>query len=165
MASRLTSLPAAMKTDFFNIMPPLWATVPEVLSLPKPEQSGFVNSNGARLYYAAFNHRGGSPVILLHGGFASSESWGFEVPRLADNHEVIVMDNRGHGRSGISATPLSYEQMTSDVIAVLDAMHIRKVSVVGLSDGGIIGLILGFRYPGRGGFHGVIVAFLGGHGN
>jgi hypothetical protein len=89
-----------MKTDFFNIMPPLWATVPEVLSLPKPEQSGFVNSNGARLYYAAFNHRGGSPVILLHGGFASSESWGFEVPRLADNHEVsswiiVVTDGAG----------------------------------------------------------------------
>ncbi|PZU64002.1 alpha/beta hydrolase [Sphingobium sp.] len=39
--------------------------------------------------------------------------------------------------------------MASDVIAVLDASQVRKVSVVGLSDGGIIGLILGFRYPDR----------------
>jgi len=129
--------------------PPLWATVPDVPSLPKPAQSGFVISDGARIYYAVFNPHGGAPVILLHGGFASSESWGYEVPRLVDGHEVIVMDNRGHGRSSMPAAPLSYAQMASDAIAVLDAVHVRKASVVGLSDGAIIGLILGFRYPDR----------------
>lgn len=62
--------------------PPLWGTVPDVPPLPRPERSGFVNSDGARIYYAVFNPHGGSPVILLHGGFASSASWGYEVPRL-----------------------------------------------------------------------------------
>jgi len=128
---------------------PLWATVPEVPPLPKPARSGFVNHDGARLYYAVFNRHGGSPVILLHGGFASSDSWGYEVPRLAGRHEVIVMDSRGQGRSSMSAAPLSYAQMASDVVAVLDAAHVRKASVVGLSDGGIIGLVLGIRYPDR----------------
>ncbi len=128
---------------------PLWATIPDVPPLPKSDQSGFVNRDGARLYYAVFNRRGGSPVMLLHGGFASSESWGYEVPRLAKTHEVIVMDNRGQGRSSMPSTPLSYDQMASDVVAVLDTVHVRKASVVGLSDGGIIGLILGFRYPER----------------
>lgn len=129
--------------------PPLWATVPDVPLLPKPEQSGFTNNDGARLYYAVFNRRGGSPVILLHGGLASSDSWGYEVPRLAGTHEVIVMDNRGQGRSSMPEAPLSYDQMASDVVAVLDAVHVRKASVVGLSDGGIIGLILGFHHPDR----------------
>jgi pimeloyl-ACP methyl ester carboxylesterase len=128
---------------------PPWATVPDVPPLPKPERNGFVYNTGARLYYAVFNRHGGSPVILLHGGFASSDSWGYEVPLLAGSHEVIVMDNRGQGRSSISETPLSYRLMASDVIAVLDAVHVRKASVVGLSDGGIIGLILGFRDPNR----------------
>jgi pimeloyl-ACP methyl ester carboxylesterase len=129
--------------------PPLWARVPDVPPLPKPEQSGFANNDGARIYYAVFNPHGGPPVILLHGGFASSESWGYEVPRLVRGHEVIVMDNRGHGRSSMPASPLSYAQMASDVIAVLDTVHVRKASVVGLSDGAIMGLILGFRYPDR----------------
>ena len=128
---------------------PLWAVVPDVPPLPKPERSGFVINDGARLYYAVFNRHGGSPVILLHGGFTSSDSWGFEVPRLAAGHEVIVMDARGHGRSSMPATPLGYDQMASDVVAVLDAVHVRTVSVVGLSDGGIVGLILGFRHPER----------------
>lgn len=129
--------------------PPLWATVPEVPPIPDPQQSGFVNNDGARIYYAIFNAHGGSPVILLHGGLASSASWGYEVPRLVRGHEVIVMDNRGHGRSTTPKTPLSYAQMASDVIAVLDAAHVGKASVVGLSDGAIVGLILGFRYPDR----------------
>jgi pimeloyl-ACP methyl ester carboxylesterase len=129
--------------------PPLWATVPEVPALPKPALTGYVNHDGARIYYAVFNARGGSPVILLHGGFASADSWGFEVPLLMRTHEVIVMDNRGHGRSSMTDAPLSYAQMASDVVAVLDAVHVPKASVVGLSDGGIIGLLLGIHYPNR----------------
>jgi pimeloyl-ACP methyl ester carboxylesterase len=122
-----------------------------VPALPKPEKSGFVAADGARLYYAVFNRRGGAPVILLHGGFASSDAWGYEVPRLMGAHEVIVMDSRGHGRSTMPASPLSFARMAADVVAVLDAVHVRKASVVGLSlsDGGIIGLYLGIRYPAR----------------
>ncbi len=129
--------------------PPLWATIPVVPALPAPERTGFVGNDGAKLYYAIFHRHGGSPVILLHGGFASSDSWGYEVPRLMSSHEVIVMDSRGHGRSSIPAGPLSFAQMASDVVAVLDAAHVQKASVVGLSDGGIIGLYLGIRHPDR----------------
>jgi pimeloyl-ACP methyl ester carboxylesterase len=128
---------------------PRWTTLPEVPAAPAPDKSGFVTSAGAHLYYAAFNSNGSRPVILLHGGLASSSSWGFEIPRLARRHRVIVIDSRGHGRSSRPSGPLHYEQMASDVIAVMDALHIRKASIVGASDGGIIGLILAIRYPKR----------------
>jgi pimeloyl-ACP methyl ester carboxylesterase len=53
------------------------------------------------------------------------------------------MDTRGHGRSGWDPrAPLSYDQMAGDAIAVLDAAHATKVAVVGVSDGGIVGLLL-----------------------
>jgi pimeloyl-ACP methyl ester carboxylesterase len=129
--------------------PPLWATVPAVPPLPRPDLSSFVEHDGARLYYAVFNRRGGALVILLHGGFASSDSWGYEVPRLVAGHEVIVMDTRGHGRSTMSAAPLSFDQIAQDVLAVLDAAHVRRVSIVGLSDGGIVGLVLAIRHADR----------------
>jgi pimeloyl-ACP methyl ester carboxylesterase len=128
---------------------PPWATVPEVPPLPKPDASGFVSHAGARLYYAAFHRGGRSPVILLHGGLASSDSWGFEVPQLVGRHEVIVMDSRGHGRSSKSSAPLSYALMASDVIALMDALHIRRASIVGASDGGITGLLIAIRHPER----------------
>ncbi|MDR7256386.1 pimeloyl-ACP methyl ester carboxylesterase [Sphingomonas sp. BE270] len=129
--------------------PPLWATVPEVPPLPRPDRSGFVDNDGAKLYFAVFHRHGGSPVILLHGGFASSDSWGFEVPLLAKTHEVIVMDTRGHGRSTLGPAPLSYRQFASDTLAVLDTVGAHKASVVGLSDGGITGLILAIEHPER----------------
>lgn len=129
--------------------PPLWATVPDAPPLPKPDRSGFVTNGGARIYYAVFHPGGGRPVILLHGGFSSSDSWGFEVPRLSGTHEVIVMDSRGQGRSSGPIEPLSYELMASDVIALMDGVHVRRASIVGVSDGGIIGLLLAIHHPER----------------
>lgn len=128
---------------------PLWATVPEVPPLPRSERSGFVDHDGAKLYFAVFHRGGGSPVILLHGGLASSASWGFEVPQLAKTHEVIVMDTRGHGRSTLGPASLGYRQFASEALAVLDAVGVRKASIVGLSDGGITGLILAIEHPER----------------
>lgn len=139
------SAPAAINAQ----TTPTWATVPNVPPLPTPARSGFVNRDGARIYFAVFNPAGGRPVVLLHGGLASSDSWGFEAPRLARAHEVIVIDSRGHGRSTMPPRPLSYNDMAADVVAVLDRLHIARASVVGLSDGGIVGVLLAIRHPDR----------------
>jgi len=126
--------------------PPRWAVLPETPAMPVPDQSGFFSHDGARLYYAIFHRGKGRPVILLHGGMSSSDSWGFEVPRLT-GHEVIVMDSRGQGRSSGSEGPLTYRGMASDVLALMDALHLRRASIVGASDGGIIGLVLAIEHP------------------
>lgn len=129
---------------------PLWATVPAVPKLPAPSRQGYVEQDGARLYYAVFHPGSGKPVLLLHGGLASSESWGFEVPRLvAEGYSVIVMDARGHGRSTLGNVPLDYGRMADDAIAVMDAAGVAKASVVGLSDGGVVALLLGIHHPRR----------------
>jgi pimeloyl-ACP methyl ester carboxylesterase len=127
---------------------PLWLTLPDPPPLPAPDDSGFVAHDGARLYYAIFHRGAGRPVILLHGGMASSDSWGFEVPKLA-GHEVIVMDSRAQGRSSGSTAPLSYRQMTSDVLALMDRLRLRRASIVGASDGAIIGLLMAIDHPER----------------
>jgi pimeloyl-ACP methyl ester carboxylesterase len=91
------------------------------------------------MYYAIFNKDGKEPVILLHGGFVSSDEWGFEVPLLSKTHKVIVVDSRGHGRSTMSNQALGYNLMASDVLRLMDYLKIKKASIVGWSDGGIIG--------------------------
>lgn len=128
---------------------PLWKTLPVPPAMPKADESGLASVNGIQMYYAVFNQEGKDPVILLHGGFVNSDCWGFEVPLLLKNHKVIIADSRGHGRSTMNNTPFSYGLMTSDVIKLLDYLKIEKVSVVGWSDGGIIGLLMAIHHPER----------------
>jgi pimeloyl-ACP methyl ester carboxylesterase len=117
--------------------------------MPRADVEGWAPVNGSRLYYAVFHSGGAAPVLLLHGGLSSSEAWGAEVARLRARHEVIVMDTRGHGRSTRSSAPLSYALLASDVIGLLDTLHVPRTSVVGWSDGGIIGLLLAIDHPER----------------
>jgi len=124
-----------------------WELLPDTPALPKPDRSGMVPVNGIRLWYAAYGH--GAPVILLHGGLANSNYWGLQIPALAPHYEVIVVDSRGHGRSTRNAEPITYHQMASDVLALMDALHIPKAAVVGWSDGAIIGLDIAIHHPER----------------
>lgn len=125
----------------------LWKTLPELHATPAPQASGYVTNNGARIYYAVYG--AGPPVILLHGGLASSDYWQNQVTPLARSRQVILIDSRGHGRSSRDAQPFTYELMESDVLAVMDALKIPKASIVGWSDGAIIGLVMAMKHPER----------------
>jgi pimeloyl-ACP methyl ester carboxylesterase len=124
-----------------------WERLPATPALPKPERSGIASVNGIRMWYAVFGH--GSPVILLHGGLASSNYWGLQIPALAPHFEVIVVDSRGHGRSTRNGEPITYHLMASDVLALMDALNISKAAMVGWSDGAIIGLDIAIHHPER----------------
>jgi pimeloyl-ACP methyl ester carboxylesterase len=127
---------------------PLWATLPAAAPLPAPTASGWVAHDGAHIWYATYG--AGVPVILLHGGLASSEYWGDQVPALtAAGYRVILIDSRGHGRSSRDDRPYTYELMASDVVAVMDHLKIGRAAVVGWSDGAIIGLVMALKEPGR----------------
>ena len=128
---------------------PLWKTLPEPPAMPKADRIGLASVNNINIYYAIYNDHGKNPVILLHGGFVSSDEWGFEVPLLSRTHKVIVVDSRGHGRSTLGSEPLTYNLMSADVLQLMNRLKIKKASIVGWSDGGIIGMILAIKYPER----------------
>jgi pimeloyl-ACP methyl ester carboxylesterase len=128
---------------------PLWKTIPEIPAMPNSDDNGFAKVNGIKMYYAIYNKSGKNPVILLHGGLGSSDDWGFETPLLLKTHEVIVVDCRGRGRSTMSDQPLSYDLMTSDLLGLMDQLHLEKVSIVGVSDGGVIGLLMAIHHRER----------------
>src|SRR5208282_3759563 len=107
----------------------LWLLLPPTPVLPEPDASGIAPVNGIRLWYAEFGH--GAPVILAHGGLANSEYWGLQVAVLAAHYHVIVLDSRGHGRSTRADAPIGYDLMSSDVLALMDYLHIRKAALIG----------------------------------
>lgn len=125
-----------------------WLTLPQPPPLAPARAEGYVAHDGARIYYAAFGS--GPAVILLHGGFANTLYWGNQEPALVRaGYQVILIDSRGHGRSTRDARPYTYELMASDVVAVMDHLHLAKAAVVGWSDGAIIGLVMALKYPER----------------
>jgi pimeloyl-ACP methyl ester carboxylesterase len=128
---------------------PVWQIIPNLPALPPPDEGGFANVNDIKLYYAVFNKQAEKAVVLLHGGFASSDYWAYEVPALSKTYRVIVVDSRGHGRSTMTQQPFTYDLMASDVLQLLNYLKIEKASIIGWSDGGIIGLLLAINHPDR----------------
>ncbi|MHC8286093.1 alpha/beta fold hydrolase [Pseudomonas sp. XS1P51] len=124
-----------------------WETLPATPQVTTAAKSGYLDANGARLFYRVVGQ--GSPVILLHGGLANSDYWGNQVDVLAPHHTVVLLDSRGHGRSSRDAQAYGYDLMADDVVAVLDHLKIPKADVVGWSDGAILGLDLAIRHPER----------------
>lgn len=116
--------------------------------LPDTNDQGYVEHDSARIWYAVYES--GSPVILLHGGLGHSGNWGYQVPALIRHgYRAVLIDSRGHGRSTRDARPFAYELMASDVLAVMDSLHIHKAGLVGWSDGACTALILASQAPAR----------------
>ncbi|MBV9046234.1 MAG: alpha/beta fold hydrolase [Alphaproteobacteria bacterium] len=106
-----------------------------------------VTVNGISLYTETYG--GGPPVLVLHGAGAFLETMHYFIEGLATDHTVIAVDSRGQGRSTDAAAPITYAAMGADMIALLDALKIKQIDVVGWSDGGIIGLDMAMKHPGR----------------
>jgi pimeloyl-ACP methyl ester carboxylesterase len=92
---------------------------------------------------------GADPVLLLHGWPQHWYEWRHLIPALADRHRVIAPDLRGFGWSDAPRDGYRKEEMADDVLAVLDALGIERVKLVGHDWGGWIGFILCLRAPER----------------
>lgn len=95
----------------------------------------------------------GPPLVLQHWSFATLDSWydnGY-VSALKDNHQLILIDARGHGRSDKPYQPEAYglEHRVNDIVAVLDDLNIDKAHFLGYSMGGWIGFGIARYAPER----------------
>lgn len=108
----------------------------------------YAQTSDAKIYYEVYGK--GQPVAVLHGGGVGSP---YELGQLIDglkkNHQVIVISTRGHGKSEIGNTPLTFKQKADDIIAVLDAVGVNSVEVLGFSDGAYTAYELAVDYPER----------------
>ena len=95
-------------------------------------------STGVRLRYLAQGDPAGRTVILIHGITDSWFSFSRVLPGISRAHRVYALDLRGHGDSDRPATGYAPSDMAADVIAFMDAMGIRRATLVGHSMGSFV---------------------------
>ena len=89
----------------------------------------------------------GDPLVLLHGGMATNETWSAQLPAFAERFHVLAPERRGHGHTHDVEGPLHYDDMASDTIGFLEQVVGGPAHLVGWSDGGIVGLLVAIRRP------------------
>src|SRR6185369_935077 len=77
----------------------------------------------------------GAPLVLLHGANDQAGTWFAVVPKLVEQHRVIVPDLAGHGESGPHEGPLPLSLMVERLHAVLEHENAKRVTLVGNSMG------------------------------
>ncbi|MFE0699302.1 alpha/beta fold hydrolase [Streptomyces sp. NPDC058872] len=105
----------------------------------------YAEVNGLSLYVE--EHGSGEPLVLLHGGLGSAETFAPLVPRLAEAHRVILVDLQGHGRTADIDRPLRPELMADDIAALLKHLGVERADLLGYSTGADVALQVAVRHP------------------
>jgi pimeloyl-ACP methyl ester carboxylesterase len=112
---------------------------------------GFVETNGIRLWYDDRGPRGGTPIVLIMGVAASALWWPDELvdALVAAGHRVVNIDNRDTGLSSWPGGPYGLDELTDDLIGLLDGLGIGRAHLAGMSMGGMMAQLAAARHPDR----------------
>jgi len=94
----------------------------------------YADVNGVHLYYEV--HGQGRPTVLLHGGLGATSMFGPNLPALAKGRKVIAVDLQGHGRTADIDRKLNAENISGDIVALIEHLKLGPVDLVGYSLGG-----------------------------
>jgi 3-oxoadipate enol-lactonase len=111
----------------------------------------YITANGIDLYYRidAAGERD-APWLVLSNALGTDVSlWTPQIDALARVFRVVRYDTRGHGRSSVPPGPCTIEQLSGDVLALVDALAIERAHFCGISLGGATGMALAARHGER----------------
>ncbi len=108
----------------------------------------FATLNGIRTYYEVHGDDAREPLVLLHGGLCTAETWEGQAGPLSEHYRVYVPERRGHGHTPDVEGPITYDLMAADTAAFLKDVVGGSAHLVGWSDGGNVGLLVALSDPG-----------------
>ena len=117
----------------------------EVVYGDNSKAGSYKNINGIKLYYEVYGN--GEPIVLLHGNSDSISRMSAQIKYFSNDYQVFAVDSRGHGKSEFGNKQLTHRQMADDIAVLLEKEGVQKSSIIGWSDGGIVGLHLAISYP------------------
>jgi pimeloyl-ACP methyl ester carboxylesterase len=113
-----------------------------------PTATEYADVNGLHLYYETYGS--GAPLVVLHGGMLTIDlNFATLIPTLARTHTVIAVEMQGHGRTANIDREITYPNLASDIVGLLDHLGIERAAVLGHSMGGGVALELAVSHPER----------------
>ncbi|MGZ4616924.1 MAG: alpha/beta fold hydrolase [Actinomycetes bacterium] len=109
---------------------------------------GYASVGDLRMYWRSLGS-GGTPLIVVHGGYGLVEMFGDLLPRLAEHRRVIAVELQGHGRTRDVDRPFRWESFGDDVAALVDALDLGQADLLGYSLGGGAVLRAAVQHPDR----------------
>ena len=104
-----------------------------------------VRISDCRLHYEEAGS--GEPLVLLHGNGEDCGYFARQMDYFSTKYRVIALDTRGHGKSERGTAPFTLRQFAKDLKGFLDEMGLRRIILLGFSDGGNIALIFTILHP------------------
>jgi len=106
--------------------------------------------DGVRLYYELHGPPG-APVLVLNNGIImnATTSWAFQTPALAKHYRVLQYDCRGQGQSDHPDIAYTMDAHAADLAGLLDALHVERAHIAGISYGGEVAQAFALQYPAR----------------
>jgi pimeloyl-ACP methyl ester carboxylesterase/predicted glycosyltransferase len=129
----------------------LQAPAPEQTRARYPDESGYVERDGVRVYWERYGDGGPDVLLLPTWSLIHSRHWKMQIPYLARHCRVITFDGRGNGRSDrpVGAEAYAIREFALDALAVLDATATERAVVVGVSCAVLWGVLLAAEHPER----------------
>ena len=109
----------------------------------------FVKSADAQIHYSLEGQAGKPALILSNSLGADLSMWDPQIPELSKSFRVLRSDTRGHGKSSVTPSPYTFEQLAKDVLALADSQQLERFHFCGLSMGGQIAMWLAVNVPER----------------
>lgn len=102
-----------------------------------PVRTGVVEaSDDALIHYDVTGS--GPPILFVHGWLMSGRFWKYQVAGLSRDFTVVTMDLRAHGNSSKVLHGHTVPQYGRDVRAVIEALQLEQVTLVGWSLAGAV---------------------------
>jgi 3-oxoadipate enol-lactonase len=109
----------------------------------------FIKSEDARIHYLLEGQANASVILFSNSLGTNYSMWDPQVADFRKKFRMLRYDTRGHAESSVTPGLYSIEQLGKDVMALLDALHLKQIHFCGLSMGGMIGMWLAANAPDR----------------
>src|ERR671916_1338290 len=127
----------------------LTTPAPEQTRARYPDESGYVERDGVRLYYEVYGSGESTVFLLPTWSIIHSRHWKMQIPYLARHCRVLVFDGRGNGLSDRPESGYGEREFAADALAVMDATATDRAALVSLSLGAQRALLLAAEHPER----------------
>src|SRR3984885_12065143 len=108
--------------------------------------TGYAPANGVDVYWES-RGSGGTPLMMVHGGYGLASMFDGLTAQLAADRQVIAIELQGHGHTADVARSFTWDDFAEDIAAVIQRLGVGPVDLLGCSLGGIASLRCAILHP------------------